>query len=137
MIRKIRNFLDYIPLIVILVYTFFLFKARVDDGILLMWTHYVGVIFLIGTIILFFVRHLFGVLALGLTLVLGFIGVLSYSPGITTTSLGFGDGAIEISSLPFQPIFLLWIIIYFIVSWRHIVGIGTKKYWGEVKSKER
>ena len=135
--KRFRIFLEYIPLIIILVYTFFLFKATADDGILLVWKNYIGFIFLAATITLFFVRHLFGVLALGLTLVLGFLGILSYSPGIWTMSIRLGDGAIEINSLPFQPIFLLWIAIYFIVSWPHVVGIGTKKYWDEVKSKKR
>ena len=94
MTKRFRIFLEYIPLIIILVYTFFLFKATADDGILLVWKNYIGFIFLAATITLFFVRHLFGVLALGLTLVLGFLGILSYSPGIWTMSIRLGDGAI-------------------------------------------
>ena len=95
----------------------------------LLWKHILGLILLPINYLLFFWRHKVGVLALGLTLLLGLISLLSYSPVITTTTLSkeVGDG-----KLPFfygQLIFLLWIIIHFILSGRHYVGIVTKKYW--------
>jgi len=135
--RKIRVYLDFIPLLILFISAAFLVRAAATSEILLQKRHYVGLIFLVLTTTLFFVRRLFGVLFLGLTLLLGLIGVLSYSPGIITTSFGFGDGENGVTLVRFQPIFLLWIVVYFTVSWRHIVGIGTRKYWNEVKNKER
>jgi len=68
-------------------------------------------------------------------LFLGLLGLLSYTPGLTNTTvtLGFNDSRVEFWG---QPIFLLWIAIHFILSGRHYVGILSKKYWQEIRDKE-
>jgi len=131
--RNVPTYLDYIPLIILIVSAARLIFTVTNSEILLVWKHYLGLGFLTLAIVLFFLRHLYGVLFLGVLLLFGLIGIISFSPAIRTTSFGFGD-----STLPsFQPIFLLWLAIYFIVSWRQIVGIGTRQYWKEVKNKVR
>ena len=79
-------------------------------------------------------NHKIGVLVLGLTIILGLIGLLSFSPAITTTSFGIGEQ--KITLLRFQPIFVLWATIHFILSGRYYVGIVNKKYWENIKSDE-
>ena len=133
MTRDIKRYLDYIPLIILIVSAILLILTAANSEIILVWRHYIALILLATTIILFFIRHLFGVLSLGVVLLFGLIGILSFSPAITTGSFEFGGFKL----LSFQPIFLLWLVIYFIVCWRHIVGIGTTKYWNEVKNKAR
>jgi hypothetical protein len=135
---KFKIYLDYIPLLILLGSALYLLWIIASSDIMLVWKHYVGIAFLVLTILLFFVRHLFGVLCLGLTLLIGVTGFLSYSPAITTTTFWFGDGGNNsITLLKFQPVFVLWIILYFIVSGRHFTGILSKEYWVEVKNKQR
>ena len=138
MSAKTKKLLDYIPFLILVVSTIILSIRVSNSEILLVWQHYTGIIFLLVNAIVFYIRHLFGVLFLGFTLLIGLIGLLSYSPAITTTSFGFGSGEDgSITLLRFQPIFLLWLTIYFIVSGGYFVGIASSKYWQEVRNKER
>jgi hypothetical protein len=138
MSAKTKKLLDYIPFLILVVSTIILLIRVSNSEILLVWQHYTGIIFLLVNAIVFYIRHLFGVLFLGFMLLIGLIGLLSYSPAITTTSFGFGSGEDgSITLLRFQPIFLLWLTIYFIVSGRYFVGIASSKYWQEVRNKER
>jgi hypothetical protein len=136
--EKFKIYLDYIPLLILLGSALYLLWTIANSDIMLVWKHYVGFAFLVLTILLFVVRHLFGVLCLGLTLLLGVTGLLSYSPAITITTFWFGDGGDNsLTLLKFQPVFVLWIILYFIVSGRHLTGVLSKEYWVEVKNKQR
>lgn len=136
--NKIKTHLDYIQLLFLLASAGHLLWSAANSVVLLSWKHYVGLGLLIAIGISFYIKHLYGVLCLGLTLLLGLIGLLSYSPAITTTTFGWGNGDPDaVTLLRFQPIFLLWTIIYFVLSGRHFVGIASKKYWAEVRSKER
>jgi hypothetical protein len=135
--KSIRIYLDYVPLLILMASAALLIWSVFNDGIVLNWKHYTGLILLVVCVILFLARHLYGVLFLGVTLVAGLIGLLSYSGAIRTISFGLGDTEDGVTLLRFQPIFLLWLVIYFVVSGRHIVGIGTKKYWDEVKARQR
>jgi hypothetical protein len=135
--NNLKKYLDYIPLIILLISAVILIWTVATSDILLVWKHYIGLTFLVITPVLFYLRHLYGVLFLGLTLFVGLLGLLSFSPAITTTSFGLGNSEEGITLLRFQPIFLLWIVIYFVISGRYFVGIASKKYWEEVKNNER
>ena len=82
----------------------------------------------------FLLNHKIGVLISGLTIILGLFGLLSFSPTITTTIFGIGEQ--KITLLRFQPIFVLWATIHFILSGRYYVGIVNKKYWEDISSDE-
>jgi hypothetical protein len=132
---KHKPYLDFIPLIILLVCTIDLLRTISTSNILLRWEHYIGFVFLLLVSILFWIRHVYGVLFTGLTLLTGFAGLLSFSPFIVTSTFGFGSGDIVFNSFRFQPIFIIWLIIHFIVSGRYYVGILTKKYWNELTQK--
>jgi hypothetical protein len=81
------------------------------------------------------VRHKLGVLSLGLTLLLGLLKVLSYSAAISFHSFGGSINGHSSPEIKIQTIFLLWLLIHFIVSGRHYIGIATKNYWLELFDK--
>lgn len=127
--KKIKNILDFTPLLILTIPAIILIWTIATTDIVFLWKHIVGLILLPINYLLFFWRHKVGILGLGLTLLLGLLSLLSYSPATTTTTLykSMGDG-----NVPFfhgQIIFLLWIVVHLIVSGRHYVGIATKKYW--------
>ena len=127
--EKIKNILDYIPLFILTVFGIILTWTVNTSHIDLLWKHIAGLIFLPINYVLFFWRHKIGILCLGITLLLGLFSLLSYSPAISTVTLykGSGDGGI-----PFfygQPVFLLWLLLHYVLSGRHYVGILTTKYW--------
>ncbi len=127
--EKFRKYFDYIPLLILLISAVMLLWTVFTGEIVLIWKHYLGLILLLVTIFLFFVKHKLGVLCLGLVLLMGLIGLLSYSPAIADFSVSHTGFGTSITLVRFQPIFLLWLLIHFILSYRSYVGVLTKKYW--------
>ena len=133
--EKIKILLDFVPLIILTVYAIILVWAVINLDTGFLWKHIVGLIFLPTNYFLFWRRHKVGVVGLGLTLLIGLFGLLSYSHSISITKYWVGSGDTSIPIFYGQPIFLLWLLIHFIVSGRHYVGIVTKKYWFELFGK--
>ena len=131
----IKNLLDFIPLFVLTVYTIIMFWTISTTNIVLQSEHYIGMTFLVITVGLFIVRHKLGVLSLGLTLLLGLFKVLSYSAVISFHSFGGSINGHSSPEIKIQAIFLLWLLVHFIVSGRHYVGIARKKYWQKLFDK--
>jgi hypothetical protein len=127
--KKIKNLLDLVPLFILTVFAIILIWTVATSNIGLLWKHIVGLILLPINYLLFFWRHKIGVLALGFTLLFGLFSLLSYNPAITTITIYTNIGDREVPFFYGQPSFLLWIIIHFVLSGRHYVGIATKKYW--------
>jgi hypothetical protein len=136
MTKTFKKKTDLLPLVILFVSAIYLLYTYFDGQILFMWKHIIGFIMLALTTIVFFTNHKLGVLCLGLTILLGLFGLLSFSPGIETTSIGKNFGDSQITILRFQPIFILWITIHFILSGRYYIGIANAKYWRNIKSDE-
>lgn len=132
---KIKTLFDYLPLMILIIYTVILLWTIVTTNIVLQSEHYIGLLFLTLTIIMFVKRHKLGVLFTGLTLILGLFFILSYSGTITINSFGGSLNGHSLGDLKIQAIFLLWLVIHFIVSGRHYVGILTRKYWQDLLNK--
>jgi hypothetical protein len=133
---KIKNFLDFVPLIILTVSAIILVWTVITTDTGFLWKHIVGLCFLSIIFIAFRWRHKVGVLLLGLTLLLGLLSLLSYSSAVTTSTWTIGKSTnSQIPVFYGQPIFLLWLLIHFIVSGRHYVAIATKKYWQDLFSK--
>jgi hypothetical protein len=67
---------------------------------------------------------------------LGLISILFYSHSVTTSIWTIGKN--EEFQLPIfygQPIFLMWLLVHFIVSVRHYVGILSKNFWRDLLDK--
>ena len=129
---KIKDLLDFIPLIILAVYATILIWTVATTNIILSYEHYIGLTLLIITAGLFIKRHKLAVLLLGITLLFGLFKILSYSAVITYHSFGGSINGHSSPEIKIQTIFLLWLLIHFIVSGRHYVGIATKKYWQNI-----
>lgn len=127
--EKIKNFLDFIPLFILSITAIILIWTVSASNLRLFWKHNLGLVMLAVNYILFFWRHKVGVLFLGLTLLFGLVSLLSYNPTVATTTVYTKIGDKEVPFFYGQLTFLLWIVVHFIVSSRHYVGIATKKYW--------
>jgi hypothetical protein len=137
MTQKTKKFLDFLPLLALLVSAIVLLVPRFSNDILLQKRHITGLVLLPIAFILLFFRHKIGVLVTGLIILLGLFGALSYSPAISTMT--FGKSLDEGDSLPllyFQPIFLLWLVLHIVVSGRYYTGIASKRYWENIHSDE-
>jgi len=129
--RSIREWLDFIPLIILTITAVLLIIARLNGEILLQWKHIFGLMILPLNWITFFRMHKLGVIFLGFTILIGLFGLISFSPAISIHEIWYGKDRI----FPIfygQSIFLLWLIIHMILSLRYYVGILTKKYWEEL-----
>lgn len=133
---KIKILLDFLPLLILTISAIVLVWTVVTTDTGFLWKHIVGLCFLPVTFLAFLWRHKVGVLVFGLTLVLGLLSFLSYSHSVTTTTWTIGKSEdFQVPIFYGQPIFLLWLIIHFIVSGRHYVGILTKQYWDDLFDK--
>lgn len=133
---KVKNILDFVPLIILTTSAIVLVWTVATTDSVFHWKHILGLCFLPVNYLAFWWRHKIGVLALGLTLILGLLSLLSYSHAVTTSTLAIGKSEdLQIPIFYGQPIFLLWLLIHFIVSGRHYVAIATKKYWQDLFSK--
>lgn len=130
-----RNLVDYIPLAILYAYAFILLAKIFTSDVIISWRHLSGAIVLGFTTFVFFKNHKIGVLSLGVTLLLGAISVISFNSPISITTYSIGKS--EDSLIPVfygQPVFLLWLLLHFVCSIRHYIGIGTKEYWRNIKA---
>jgi hypothetical protein len=131
--NKIKNLLDIVPLIILTISAIILVWTVATTDSAFLWKHIVGLIILPLNYLLFWWRHKIGVIGLGLTLIIGLLSLLSYSHIVTTSTYSIGKSEdFQIPIFYGQPIFLLWLLIHFVVSGRHYVGILTKKYWQDL-----
>jgi hypothetical protein len=129
---KIKNLIDFIPLIILTVYTIILIWTVSTTTIIFSYEHYIGLVMLAVTYILFVWQHKPGVLALGFTLTLGLFKVVSYSAIISYYSIGGSLNGHSSCDIKIQGIFLLWLAIHLTISGRHYVGILSNKYWRDL-----
>ena len=127
--NKVKDLSDFIPLIILTISAYILLWTVATTEITFLWKHIVGLIILPFNLIAFWWRHKIGVLALGLTLIIGLFGLLSYSPSVTSTTFSVGKTDKNIPIFYGQPVFIFWLLIHFVLSARHYVGVLTKKYW--------
>jgi hypothetical protein len=130
--NKIKNLLDFIPFIILVISALFLLYKILTSNIVLSFEHYIGLLFLLIITGLFIKKHKLGVLALGLTIFLGLIKLISFSPYITFYSFGGSLNDQNLGDLKIQGIFILWLILHIVLSGRHYYGILTKKYWHDL-----
>jgi hypothetical protein len=132
---KIKYLLDFVPFLILIIYTIILIWTVATTNIVFSYEHYIGLTLLVLTATFFIKRHKLGVLLLGLTLLLGLFKVLSYSAIIISSSYGASINGYSSPEIKIQAFFPLWLLIHFIVSGRHYIGIATKKYWQDLISK--
>ena len=128
---KLRNLLDYVPLIALTVSAFILVGTVAATHTSFLWRHVAALIILPIIYLMFSWRHKIGVVTLGFAIVLGLLNIISYSYSVVTVFffIGWGEAELRVSC---QPIFLLWIAIHLIFSSRHYRGIWTKQYWRDL-----
>ena len=130
-----KKTLDYVAFILISLSAVYLVFIVLTSSITFSWEHYVGLVFLVVTGVGFKLNHNIGVLLLGLMILLGLIGFLSFSPAISSYFLEVGPGDSKFTILKFQPIFLIWLIMHLVFSNRYYFGIATREYWKHIGEK--
>ena len=101
----------------------------ISSNYIIQWQHYLALFFLVLNVIIFYKHHQFGVLFLGLTLLLGLIGILSFNVGLIGSTMYWTPFEMKIPLFAGNPIILILLILHFILSGRYYVGIVTKQYW--------
>ena len=130
--HKLQFYLDYIPLVILTIYSVVLFYRITTSDTSLLLKHYFGFVALGITYLIFFWRHKLGVFVLGLIILLGLLSILSFDYQITTTTYFITIFSVEIPLFYGQPIYILWLFIHLVLSYRYYMNIWTKEYWQEL-----
>ena len=126
--EKIKNYLDFIPLVIVTICAINLVWVVMTTDIVFSWKHIVGLLFLPINYFLFFKNHKVGVVGLGLTLFIGMVSLLSFSPAIEITT--FIIGKTEDFQIPIfygQTIFGLQKTKYELTNKSSAANIGLAK----------
>lgn len=124
---RIKYYLDFIPLLIVVIYAGFSIGTMIDHGYNLQWQHYLGIALLVIDIIILLKYHQLGIILFGFILLSGLFTLVSFDVGLNVDSLFITSEKI--------PVFwgnamcLLWLMIHLIFSFRYYVGIATKDYW--------
>ncbi len=127
--KKLKQLLDPIPLIILTIYALQLTWLVISGEINFLWKHILGLVLLPIVYYLFYRNHKLGVLGLGTIIIIGLFGLLSYSSEILISTLYWSPSGNNILIFYGQPIFVLWLTLHLILSFRYYIGIGTGKYW--------
>jgi hypothetical protein len=128
--KKLKQSLDYLPFLGLVLYSAVSLGTIYHDGIVIPVRAYLGILLLLLTSIVFIKRHHIGILLTGLTCLLGMFSWLFLSPAVTTLFLG----SLE---MPFgDPWFFAFFTIHVIISFRFYIGIATKGYWKNLLNRK-
>lgn len=134
--EKLKRVLDYIPFIILVIFFIILVVKISTAGYSFLWKHIVGLVLICINAFLLYRNHKVGVLFLCFVLLVGLASFMSYDVEITTITYTIGkDENFQVPVFRGQPIFLLWLLIHFVLSFRYYVGILTKKYWIQFKEE--
>jgi len=133
--EKFRNLLDLIPLLILTISAALMIWTVFTQNYSFFWQQLLGLPILAIDICLFFWRHKTGIVFLGITLLLGLFGIISLSYPLYTSRFYFGHDTSGISLYYGDPIYFLWLLIYFILSNRHFYQLDTKKFWIDLFAK--
>lgn len=125
----IRRLLDLSLYIALIIWGVISFTEMIGSSHVIQWQHYLGLLFLAVNGFVFYKSHQAGVLLLGITLLFGLFGVLSFNVGLANISFLWTPFGIKIPLFWGNPIFLVLLILHFIISGRYYTGILTKEYW--------
>lgn len=133
---KLKRGLDYLPfLILVVLFAVLVVKITIAEYTF-QWKHVLGLIIISINAFLFYWNHKAGVLSLCVVLLTGLLGLISYNVSIETHTVTIGkDAESQVPVFYGQPIFLLWLLLHFVLSFRYYVGILSKKYWIQFKEE--
>jgi hypothetical protein len=136
--EKLKDYLDFTPLIILTIYSVFLILTVLTTEVAFMDKHILGLLILPVCYLAFYWNHKIGVLFLAITLITGLLGLVSYSAVVSSLTIKVGKTEYnKVTIFEGQPIFLLWLLIHFIVSGRHYFGILTQSYWNDLLASLR
>ena len=128
---KVKHYLDFLPLAILTISAIMLILHVSATDTILVWQNFLGLLILPINYFLFWWKHKLGVVGLGLTILLGLVGLLSFDYAITISTITIGK-EVKFPLFYGQLIFIWWFIIHFVISFRYYVGVLTKKYWQEL-----
>jgi hypothetical protein len=126
---KIKNYIDYIPIIILTIKIFVILWQKYDKNAVLHWKHYLGILLVIINYFLLYKKHQLGVISIGITLIFGLFGAIYFDASYTTSTFSVGFETMNEFSYDGDITFILWFIIHFVLSYRHYFGILNKVFW--------
>lgn len=132
---KIRGVFTYGIYIFLLIQLLYLIYIISSSACVLQTRHYIA--FIMMAILSFFIFYKFriGEIILGIVLVMGLFGIFVLTPSVKITFLSFNLGSFKIPFFYGQPLFLLLLIAYLIISPKIFQGILSSEYWRHLFKK--
>ena len=129
MTKKVKLLL--IPLILILLFLTYCWVIILTTEILATWRHYLGLVFFIMLIVLFFTNFNRATIAAGIYLFLATFNLLAITASIDTFGITFSD---SFSTPPIQLLCFVLFVIYFSLNFYSLIDIQLD--YKEARSKK-
>lgn len=131
--ERIRYWLDFIPVIILLIYSVQLIYVLTTSPIRIEWNNITGLLVLPILLYMLFKKHKAGVLLTGLVLLLTVFGLFSFTEGLRTWTFGLKlSGSRASLQSRGDTNFILYFILHLVLSRRYYVGILTRGYWAKL-----
>ncbi len=131
MSSRTKKILDYLPFLFILAYTIYEWIKYYQEGTIINWRTWIGIVFLISIFVCYFKNHQLSILLTGLMCVLGICGLISLSPAITRGTFGTSFLNFTLG----DPIFIAFFLLHWMLSFRWYAGVFSIQYWRDLKTK--
>lgn len=128
MLKKIK--LYYTTIMIILftqcIYTIYIINTTELTYLI---KHYLGFTAILLITYVFLLNFNLGRVFFGFVILIGLFGGIALTPELHTTFLRFNFGQITVPIFYGQPIFLIWLILHLLLSYKIYYGMLSKNYW--------
>ncbi len=118
---KIKTYIHLLPLIVLIVSVCHATYITSTTDIIFGSKHYLGFLFLGVCVLGAFIKNKLGVYFTGVTLVLGTLNVIAFTPAIEAYSLGFGFNDARTTTFKIQLFSFLVLVLYLILNLKFLL----------------
>lgn len=126
-----KRVLQYVPLVVLVIAVGYSIYTTLTTNILLVAKHYLGICFVLASLVAEITKPKAGKVITFATLLLGTINLLAFTPVIEAYSFGFSlnNAGLDLKVQPFS----LWIFLVFIIINIKTIGSFLQRFFGDRK----
>jgi hypothetical protein len=122
----IRKIIHLVPLVILILAVGYSMYVISTTSIVFGNKHYLGFVFLFGSIVGAFIRKDIGIYLTGVTLLIGTLNFIAFTPAIEAYSFGFGINGNGVN-FKIQSFSFLVLVVYLLLNIRYLISQSRRK----------